>query len=570
MPTRAEMLQNLETLVSDLAFDPGLEAGVDLPDLQGGQAAARLMNEVLVDAIIATGVNNDGYISTGDMYTISTYVRARPALYNAFVAGHGDDEGNVETGFHLVQGDGGTLNFQGRRFINTVADAIYHFGFAIQDGRFRNEDGDANESAQDVAGWLNYFLNGENIVWGTGGNDTLTSGKYSDYFELAENEVFNGGNGNDEIWAGDGHDLVRGGNGNDTSGGGEGNDTLSGDAGNDKLFGDEGNDLVYGGAGDDELSGNEGHDRLSAGTGNDRLGGQTGNDLLYGGDGNDIVSGDNGHDQMYGDNGNDTMYGGEGRDRMSGGEGFDEMHGGLGDDVMVGVNGNDMMHGGDGDDYVYGGAGVDIVYGGAGVDRLYGGLHNDTVMGGDGTDYIHGGYGNDEMHGNDARDYISGSRGTDLIYGGAGSDRLGGNDDNDRIYGGDDGDLMWGGAGNDEMYGGTGGDIFYGGTGADKFFTWENDAEQLRDTFVILTGDTGVTAATRDTIEGFKSGIDKLDLRDFDLQGYIGNAEFYGNGVNQVRFAGGIVEIDSNGNGVADHSIEMIYLNSLQTSDFVL
>ena len=34
----------------------------------------------------------------------------------------------------------------------------YHIGFQIVDGRFRNEDGDANATVSDVADWLNYFL----------------------------------------------------------------------------------------------------------------------------------------------------------------------------------------------------------------------------------------------------------------------------------------------------------------------------------------------------------------------------------------------------------------------------
>lgn len=81
MPTRATMLSNLESIATGLENDSGLNAGVDTPDMLAGQAAARLMNEVLVDAIIATGVNNDGAISTGDMYTISNYVRSNPAMY---------------------------------------------------------------------------------------------------------------------------------------------------------------------------------------------------------------------------------------------------------------------------------------------------------------------------------------------------------------------------------------------------------------------------------------------------------------------------------------------------------
>ena len=66
--------------------------------------------------------------------------------------------------------------FQGRNFINTVADAIYHFGFDIRDGRYFNEDSNDNELTADVAGWLIYFLNGVNVVHASGLNDELGTG----------------------------------------------------------------------------------------------------------------------------------------------------------------------------------------------------------------------------------------------------------------------------------------------------------------------------------------------------------------------------------------------------------
>ena len=72
---------------------------------------------------------------------------------------HGDDEDDSETGFHLVQNDGATTQLFGdENAVNTVADGIYHLGFAIEDGSLLNEDGNANASLKDVAFWLNELL----------------------------------------------------------------------------------------------------------------------------------------------------------------------------------------------------------------------------------------------------------------------------------------------------------------------------------------------------------------------------------------------------------------------------
>lgn len=111
MKTRATPL---DAIVSFVKKDPGLKANISKADINGGAAGAVLMNEVIGAAIKATGVNEDGRITPEDARKISDYIRSDADLLAKFVEGHGDDEGNEETGFHLVQGDGGTLpNAQG-------------------------------------------------------------------------------------------------------------------------------------------------------------------------------------------------------------------------------------------------------------------------------------------------------------------------------------------------------------------------------------------------------------------------------------------------------------------------
>jgi len=320
------MPTTLENLVAAVGADPGLRAQTSAADIRGGLAAATTLNRVLLEAIAASGVNDDGLLTGADMEQVSHAVFRNPAAWQQFILGHGNDNGSVETGFHLVQNDGGSMQFKGRNFINTVADAIYHYGFDVANGRYVNEDGASNETTADVAGWLNFFLNGVNVVHGSEGADTLGSGSYSSYFKSARNETFLAGGGNDRVWASDGNDTVRAGTGKDTAGGGDGRDTLFGESGDDTLWGDDGGDWLYGGLGDDVQG---------AGNGKDRL---------YGGEGNDRMHGDRGKDRLSGDAGNDTLYGGDGADRLEGGDGTDSLYAGEGRDVLTGGGGLDRFY----------------------------------------------------------------------------------------------------------------------------------------------------------------------------------------------------------------------------------
>lgn len=301
------MPDNLDRLVKALQADPGLRAALPQAEINRGIAASEGLNAVLLRAIEVTKANRDGIITPKEMEKISAAVFDNPAEWQKFILGHGNDNGTVETGYHHLQDDGATLVFQNRNFADTVADAIYHFGFDVTKGRYVNEDGASNETTADVAGWLNYFLNGENVVFGSNARDEIGSGSYSDYFATARNETFRVYDGNDSVWADLGNDKVYGGNGNDTVGGGEGRDRLFGEAGRDRLMGDSGNDAIYGGAGGDEIGGGEGNDLAYGGTGEDVLYGQDGKDRLFGGDGADTLYGGNGADTLRGDAGADAF-----------------------------------------------------------------------------------------------------------------------------------------------------------------------------------------------------------------------------------------------------------------------
>lgn len=121
----------------------------------------------------------------------------------------------------------------------------------------------------------------------------LGNGAYKIFGDNYDN-IITGLEGNTYIIYGmGGNDTLTGGNHNDTLDGGEGKDTLYGLNGNDLLIGGFGNDTLEGGAGDDHLIGGAGNDLLNGGTGDDMFEGGAGNDELYlGGGHNEVYIGD--------------------------------------------------------------------------------------------------------------------------------------------------------------------------------------------------------------------------------------------------------------------------------------
>ena len=130
-------------------------------------------------------------------------------------------------------------------------------------------------------------------------------------------------NPNNPILGTSGNDMLSGSDDADIIDGLRGDDIIEGRAGNDQLFGSGGNDQLFGESGNDELFGGGGLDSLAGGIGNDILTGEGGADLLQGNDGQDYLLGGNGMDELRGGLNNDTLDGGAGRDLLVGGEGAD-------------------------------------------------------------------------------------------------------------------------------------------------------------------------------------------------------------------------------------------------------
>lgn len=283
--------------------------------------------------------------------------------------------------------------------------------------------------------------------------------------------------------------------------------------------------------------------------------------------------------------------------------GFTIAHG-VAIEAAIGGSGNDQLVANDAGNSLNGGAGIDVLRGGAGADMLIGGLHDDiingaggadTIIAGDGDDVSNGGVGNDDIDGGAGNDTVTGGSGADHISATAGQNLLEGGSGQDRIIGGDDADIIRGGGGADTLFGGLGDDSLTGGRGADQINGGGgNDriegglgADALSgqmgaDSFVFhFLSDSGVDAAHRDQVLDFEIGIDQIDLSGIDAnQAAVGDQAFVFrgqdtfNGAGQVRAelveTDTVLQIDRDGDGMADMAILLVGTTSLTASDFIL
>ena len=347
-------------------------------------------------------------------------------------------------------------------------------------------------SLADISGTGNALSNymkggdGKNGLFGLDGNDTLDGG--------TDGDDLSGGKGNDTYYVDNALDII-------FEGVGQGKDTVHSSV---TFIFDDGveietvildsastvaavankfaNALTTVGSGAVFLDGNGGNDTLTGGVSKD---------TLVGGEGNDIISGGTGDDSLDGNFGND---------KLAGGEGDDKLYGGPGKDTMVGGNGGDTYVVSDVGDVVTEAAnkGYDIVESYVASYTLAANVEKLVLIGGlNGT----GNALNNVIEGTAFDNKIDGAGGNDQLYGGGGNDSILGGLGNDYLNGAAGNDTIKGGAGNDLIDAGAGADTLYGDAGADAFmYRIELDAE-----LATLGGDT---------IIGFQSGTDKIELAD--------------------------------------------------------
>ena len=182
----------------------------------------------------------------------------------------------------------------------------------------------------------------------------------------------------------------------------------------------------------------------------------------------------------------------------------------------------------------------------------------DTLNGGVGNDILRGDAGMDRLFGEDGDDNLRGGQDNDTLTGGDGDDKLGGDAGNDILVGGDGEDLIHGAAGRDVLNGGADADVF----------------------LFRFVADSGPGAALRDSIFGFQTGLDQIDLRQIDANSILtGNQAFtfigvaaFGNIAGQLRLITGVNSFllgDVNGDGVVDFEVALI-ANPASVNDILL
>jgi len=147
----------LDALVVAISTDAELNRRLPDSEIKEGAEAADAMNQIIVDGIIATGIANNGKVTSADVKLLADWIIENHE--DEWIIAHGNDESAAETGFHLVQNDGAVDRLYAESTVNTVADGLYHLGFGYNDrNRLINEDGDQNASLTFVAHWLNELL----------------------------------------------------------------------------------------------------------------------------------------------------------------------------------------------------------------------------------------------------------------------------------------------------------------------------------------------------------------------------------------------------------------------------
>ena len=372
---------------------------------------------------------------------------------------------------------------------------------------------------------------------------------------------------------------------------------MYGTPGADSLIGGAGDDTLRPGAGQDQLTGGAGADTFLFQTGNSTASAidsitdfQTGSDririegatsvsmirtnnggtLIFAGNasgpqtvigvngtiqGSDIVNsanlvlavnmgGSDMADVLIGTDRDDTLSGGAGDDLINGGLGVDNIIGGLGDDRIIGGQAADALAGGEGRDTFVFGSAADSNAGGrdnlydfeTGIDRIdlsaLGTTSISVIRSDNGSSFVFAQSASGDFLATAAGRAINGS---DFVYGNAHGIYLVGSGVADVLEGSSLVDAIQGGAGNDTLTGGGGADVLFGEGGADTF---------------VYRAASDSTVAAADTVFGFVSGQDRIDLSAVRT----GASDTFG-----IAYANGgsFLFVDLGGNGSNDMLIQL-------------
>ncbi|MFN9733617.1 MAG: calcium-binding protein, partial [Microcystis sp.] len=144
---------------------------------------------------------------------------------------------------------------------------------------------------------------------------------------------------------------------------------------------------------------------------------------------------------------------------------------------------------------------------------------------------------------------------------------------NDQITGNAANNVIIGGGGDDNLNGGGGEDTLIGGLGSDQLTGGEG-----RDRFIFNSVDEIGQGANQDKILDFNTGLDTIDISGIDANSlnagnesftFIGASDFSGQ-AGQLRFDGGLLCGDTNGDAVSDFQLAIAGVYSLPVTNIVL
>ena len=148
----------LDRLVDVINADPGILRNISSPDIAKAARAADKLNHLILDGISVLGLADDLRFDGSDLRELSDWVVSFEGRQQNFEFQYGTSNSGAETGFQLVEGDGGSSRLFGEAAINEVADGIYSFGFGTIRGQLLDVDGDPYRSLDLTASWVERLL----------------------------------------------------------------------------------------------------------------------------------------------------------------------------------------------------------------------------------------------------------------------------------------------------------------------------------------------------------------------------------------------------------------------------
>ena len=296
------------------------------------------------------------------------------------------------------------------------------------------------------------------------------------------------------------------------------------------FFASQGSGTVAAGGGDNRIvlfSSDTGPWSINTGNGDDTvLAGGSGNDTIAAGGGDNAIVLGSGKDIVL-STGDDTVSAGGGQETITAtGKHRDLVYGGSSKLFFVASEGSATILGGSGSDTFFGGKGPDLVYGGTGG--------NNFLMAGTGHATLFGGGSDDQL--------IASGNKSQALHAGAGNETLSG------LFS-SGADTFYGSGGSTQIIGGFGADTFVAGTGAATI-----TAGFSKNLFVFTDGQAGGT----ESIAGFISGRDLVDL-----QGYGKNEVTKALKSQHLTPGGDVITLSDN------TTITFAGVSSLSASDFV-